>query len=362
MEATMRFFLSTLQSFGKMNEPQLKDVVLRSCKSIRKAKSKDEVISQGANIYRNRPVLVESLLEEAFQQNYIAVSEMTEHGRQLELTNEGLLALTIFWTDSFSDAFKNYEAELTRRLHDCGQIALPRIDIMKMYKSNSIEEVIERYTRPMSTHRLSKGYHEHVMREYGGITDIPEDDFVFHLFPKLFVPPDLIGKKVTLKVEGLPVPALSISIPYPNRRYYVAGMKKERSRSAYGCYPIIGPKEHFPSKAKVSLYWIIDDCIRIDHHLEIDFQFASSAGQFFSTEQYFSRPLPYKTFSLITTIDRLQLGRERHADIIVRDIYNHFEISESATLSNFPMELHRGQSGAHYSKWYDEQVKKGGGR
>lgn len=57
-------------------------------------------------------------------------------------------------------------------------------------------------------------------------------------------------------------------------------------------------------------------------------------------------------FTVVTSINR-DSYTEPNAKFIVHDIYNHFEIHENITLTNFPMEIHHfSHAGSYFDRWY----------
>lgn len=357
MEPTIIKLLSVVDMFGSISDHHLADYLLSHCKRSRKGESKEEIVRRGINIYKNQPIRVEEIIEKAINNKLLVVTDITERGRQLELSPDAILDLMVVWTKNWSPGYKSFSSKLRDILSIHRHPGLSEKQVAKLFNSGkTAAEAAAPYVQPRtSTRKIHRAYHEYVMKEFGGFLPA-ENEYVFHLCPKLFVPADLMGKKVSLQIDGVPVPPnLIVTTPFPNKRYYVCGMKKGRSRTSFGLYPLIGSQEYFPKSAKIRLRWIVDGTITIDHYMSLSFLFHSTSGTFFSTEQRFSVPIAIqKSFSLTTTIDTAGMGTERNAKIVVRDIGNHFEIHEEAALTNFPIDMHSGPAGVHFNKWFDE--------
>ncbi|MGO4695493.1 hypothetical protein AB4Z50_14570 [Paenibacillus sp. 2TAB26] len=349
--------MSLLESFNTLSDHVLSEMLCRWVKEERKGKKKADIQELGLDKYTNEDC--ESLIEEALNRQFIIVTDITEHGRKLQLTHEGRLTLAIHLTNNFSADYKKYEDAFNAILNSENQLPLPKISIMKFFHSGQDMNIVtEHFTQSTTSKKVSVAYHEHLLQEAtgSGINSLGDEQYVFHLAPRLFVPLDLIGKKVTLEILGLEEPVkLAVSSPYRNKRYYIAGMKKGRMNTASGFYPIVGEKSVFPVYKEITLQWTIDEEIRVDHRLEIDFRFTTPIGRLFSTEQRFTREIALMdNFTVVTSINRESYS-ERNAKFIVQDIYNHFEIHENISLTNFPMELHHfSHAGSYFDRWYKE--------
>lgn len=357
--STMLFFLSNLHPFGlNLSESFITRTILERAKRERRDKSKEEIYSLGLNIYEEKKnQRISDLIEEALQKGYLSLNGWKDEERIFQITEEGLLELTIYWTDGFSKQYKLFEKEVNRLFDDFKAPALSTINIMKLYKNNySIEKVLSDILQKDANRAYAaREYHAHLLSEFAGISDIPKESFLFHLAPKLYVPCELQGKKVTLEVQGIDIPKnIVISSPFPNKSYYVAGLRNGRKKSSFGFYPVIASKEDFPKELDILLRWRIEEELLLDHWLHIEFDFMSHMGQFFSSDQRFSRSVKMNEFSLVSSAINSEIfSKNRNMVVSVKDIFNHFELRENIWLSNFPVELHSlSWSGSHYGDWY----------
>lgn len=356
--STMLFFLSNLHPFGiKLTEPFIIQRILERAKRERKDKSNKEIYSQGLNIFKDKKnKRVSDLIDEAIQKKYLSIIGWQEDQRIFTMTEEGLLELVVYWTDGFSEKYKSFDIEVNKLFEKAKSPAPPKITIMKLYKNNyTLEKVYSNYIQKDDTRRyISREYHSHILNEFAGITDVPSSYYIFHLAPKLYVPCELQGKNVTLEIHGIDTPEnLVISSPFPNKSYYAAGLKNGRKKSSFGFYPIIANKETFPEELGILLRWRIEDELLLDHQLNIKFDFMNHEGNLFSSDQRFSRSANMNEFYLVSSaINSDIFSKNRKIDVVVKGIFNHFELRESISLSNFPVELHSlSWSGSHYGKW-----------
>jgi len=350
------FLLATLTHFKTISAHRLNSMILSEAKRERKGKKKHEIIDLGLMLHTEEDA--ENMIENALNEGLLIVIDINEDGRKLQLTAEGKLAYVIHLTDNFSPAYKAYEMQFNQMVSDAKQLSLPRLSIMRYFHSGvDIKTAINNTFKKRTTNELAVAYHHHLIHEVAKIEPFSEEDFIFHLAPVLYVPHDLIGRKVTLEIEGFEKRmSLAVSTPFTNKRYYVAGIKKGRKNTASGFYPIIQPKETFPVFKDVLLRWTVDGEIRIDHKLEIDFSFKSSTGYLFSTVQSFSRSIAsIDQFRIVTSIDQ-EMNQLMNNTFIVHDIYNHFEIRQNVALTNFPMDLHSSAflSSPYYSDFYKQ--------
>ncbi len=319
------------------------------------------IYSLGLNIFKDKKnQRITDLIEEALQKSYLSIVGWKGKERIFTMTEEGVLELTIYWTDGFSEKYKKFAKEVNELFEDAKVAAPPTISIMKLYKSGcSIEKVLsDIIQKDDDKGSRSRDYHLHLLKEFAGITEISEESYIFHIAPKLYVPCELQGKKVTLDIHGIEAPNnLVISCPFPNKSYYVAGIKNGRKKSAFGFYPIIASKEAFPKEIDIHLRWRIEEELLLDHLIHIEFDFMNHKGNLFSSDQRFSRSVKMNEFSLVSSaINSDIFSKNRNMDVEVKDIFNHFEIRENIRLSNFSMALHSlSWAGSHYAKWNDEQ-------
>ncbi|QQZ64474.1 hypothetical protein JI735_34100 (plasmid) [Paenibacillus sonchi] len=355
MKQSLIPMLSTLEMFKNLTDHKLSENLVNRAKGQRnntKSSSKN-----GSNDTIRNIEEAEELIDHALLENMIAVVEITDDGRVLQLTPEGQLTLAIYWTENFSDSYKVFAAEFESMMIENNQLLPPKLQVMKHYHTKvEITALKDFYTTRSTAQNLNSDFHQHVIREVAGLPALACDDYVFHFAPILFAPVDLRGCKVTLEIDGFnAVPELLVTSPYTNKRYYVSGLRNGRRNTAHGFYPIIAKKETFPLHKDIVLHWKIDNEIRIDHVLELDFNFGNPLGQLFSTQQLFTRSIAgTPSLSVITSLEMKKI-HESQARVITHDIFNHFKIQQSVTLTNFPIELHHfiGAS-KYYSTWYSQ--------
>lgn len=339
--------LSHLEMFKTSTEKSISKYILNQSNVHKKNAMKDNfyVISS--------PREVEEIIETAIHENMVAVIDFTNEGRLLELTPEGKLALASYWTQNFSPSFKCFSAEFESMMKENNQLLLPQLQMMQMYHNGKdISQLKEKYTTLTATQEMRLAFHQHMICEISGQKTLDPDDIIFHFTPTLFAPIDLKGRKVTLEISGLAgIPTLAVNSPYTNKRYAVAGLRIGKKNSAHGFYPIIAKKQTFPVHKDITLHWIIDNEIKIDHLLAINFNFQNPHGQLFSTIQRFTRPVAgIPNFDIVSTLEKNR-NYDSHARVISHDILKHFEIQQNVTLTNFPLELHSYRTSDYFSKW-----------
>lgn len=308
----------------------------------------------------NTPEEINEIIDSAIQESLVAVVDITDEGRLLKITPEGKLSLAIYWSQNFSPSFKSFNARFVSMMHANNQLPLPQLQIMQLYHGGKtdISVLQERFTTLSKTQEMKLAFHRHMICDIAGKSSLSADDFIFHFTPTLFAPVDLTKRKVSLEISGLAdVPTLTVSSPYNNKRYYIAGLRKGRMNTAHGFYPIISNKDSFPLSQEITLHWKIDNEIKIDHVLKIDFNFQNPHGQLFSTVQQFSRKISgVPSFSIVTTLEKNKI-HDFNARIIPHDIFNHFEIQQHVVLTNFPMELHQYHTSKYFQEWYTTSIE-----
>lgn len=347
------YLLSMLETYEQLTDQQIKEMLLRWAKKERKGKTNAEIRERGLTIFHQEDAA--QIIETALNENLVSIIENTEITQKMILSNEGKLTLAIFLTNNFSEAYKEYAQKFDNLLEIASEPPYSKLKVMKFFHANANPEtIVSGKFQKEKSQNLSVDYHKNLIRDVAGHKDIEEDDYIFHLTPRLYVPRDLMGSRVSIEIMGLDEPVnLMVTTPYPNKHYYIAGMKKGRRNTASGFYPIICKREDFPLIKEITFHWVINNDIRIDHHLEIEFQFTNLYGHLFSTEQQFTRSIAaIDNFTLNTSIER-ESYHNRNAKVIVHDIYNHFEIQEKVKLTNFPMELHQiSKPGKYFRDWY----------
>ncbi|MCY9543599.1 hypothetical protein M5X00_24085 [Paenibacillus alvei] len=335
------------------HEDVLIDHIMRWSKQERKDKTKREIKERQLAIYKKDHAC--EVVDDALNTELVMVIEFTERGRKLRITNEGKLSLVLVLTHNFSDEYKAYADKISQAFEAADQLSFPKTTVMKFfYYGRDPEEVVNSYCLRNKERNHILDFHNHLLHDVAKVQPLETDQYIFHLAPTLFVPSELMGKKASLEIIGLEeeLPKIVVTSPYPNKRYYIAGMKEGRSNTAAGFY-IVRKKDEFPLYQEITLRWLLDNNIRIDHRLEISFQFASSQGRLFSTSQQLMREIAnVDTFRVTTSISE-DSYYERDAKLIVHDIFNHFEIQERVVLTNIPMEMHyMTTAGGYFSRWY----------
>ncbi|MGM1023202.1 MAG: hypothetical protein ACQEXV_22450 [Bacillota bacterium] len=335
----------------------MKETVLSAAKHARGGNTTQKIKQMGANIFPQKEFSIDRVVEDALAQGLIELNSWDGSGRRFQISPDGILSLTVFWTNHFCEEYKELYQDVMQMFEEAQLQPLDKVAIMRLYHAGESKDSI--YKKYIHRHEIdqyhAESYHRHLIKEYANIPEIKETDYVFHFAPRFFTPSHLIGEKVELEINGVKSPPnLIISSPYTNKRYYAAGLKKGRIKSCFGMYPIVAAKEDFPESIDISLRWLVESDFKLDHHIKINFDFRDTKGQLFSSDQKVVHNMKNNGFHLTSfTNQDSYIKGNREAKVIIHDIIDHYEIREEATLSNIPMNLHSTMwAGNHFDKWY----------
>jgi hypothetical protein len=338
MEKKLELLLYMLSLHGRSTSKFLSEVVLRHCKSDRKGLSPEVVKAKGLDIYPNRDTSIDDLISYAINNGLIDLVKGARGDDYIDFTDKGLEYTKAFLTNNFCSAYIAYEKQLNEGLKGY-RLPLESLQIMKLFWSKvEVGDAINTYLKPNAVFQDVKAYTEQLFRDRLAI-DV-DNKVVFNLFPKLFVPIDMIDKKVNLTIEGVDTPInMVVNKPYPNKRYFVAGMKIDKSHTASGIYPIVETKDSFPKHLKIKLIWEIQDVLTVIHYLDLTFAFTGDIGNMFCTEQHFNQCCFINSFDLTTYVENeKEFYRDRTIEYETEHSNKTITISEKATLNNAPIE------------------------
>lgn len=363
--------LSYLEFFPiGIEESRLIDDILRNSKMFRENNSKDIVKEKGYDIYRKRKNSIFNILKCAYDYEYIEESVNYDNYypyscKPIRLSYKGLTFLKNTYTNCFCKEYLKFKEEVEQALIKNNEPALKELIIMRaFYDNKSIDDVVDirLSENNNSVYIQTKQYQEHIFDLLG--LNIKDNDYIFNFKPILFVPKELIGSKVSCKIDGIKINEdIKIFRPFPNKAYYVTGFEKDGEKVANGFYPIVAPKEDFPEELAVTINWNIinsyDDSeevqtLKVKHNLKLKFSF-KEVGNIFSTD---SRHLKYDvpSFNLITFLNDRLLDKERKKNF--RITHNEdIVIDEEATLYCFSIKSAM-LSGVYFSKWLESEDTK----
>lgn len=335
-----------------VNEKRIIEEVLRDCKRERKELSKEQIEAKGYDIFENRNVRAKDIIESAISKSYIIATAFEPNNRMLLLSDIGRAYLFSLNTNNNSKEFQAFKIKVDQIMSANQELPLNTDHIaMAFWGEEDPEEFCSYYLKRSSYQNQTEKYHQYLLSSFG---HQPTDkDYIFHLVPKLFVPRDKMGEDVSLKIEGVGEPkSLFISQPYPNKRYYVAGVKKKEFVTASGFYPIIADRDHFPKELDLKLIWTMEN-FKVEHLLHISFEFAEHPGTLFSTEQFISRSNNIKEKDVRTYAEKSEeLWGERTPKFSTKNVFRELVIEESVTLTNIPIYMHSAfHADKHFQKW-----------
>ncbi|MEK5183171.1 hypothetical protein [Paenibacillus sp. FSL P4-0288] len=359
-----RYLFILLRAFGntQMSEKYLTDTLLQICKRERKEYTEREAAERGFDIFDERDLKIEELFSYSLNKGYLAVVSFGFGDRTFIKTEKGDTFLQQQLTDQFSPEYLLYEDELNSMMDNHHLPRLERIAIMKSYWNKlSVHEAGSVYVKQSVFSEDSLAYHQYILSLLG-ISKPAQDLVHINLVPKLLVPLEYSDATVTLQLKGIELQdQLVITQPYRNKRYFVAGLKIGRVKTASGFYPLISEsKEDLPETLSLEYHWNIKgrmkDEITIIHRLNLKFELTSPLGLFFSSVQKTSQSMRMNKFDLITYYDlSSRYWQERNVKIKT-NFLNHIEIDENAILSNFPVELSSGFLGDRYFRSWNEKL------
>lgn len=335
-----------------VSEQRIRKSVLEYAKKERKGLSKDEVIDRGLNLYEKRGKSIDSLINDGYDHGLLdLLYDETQNQYQLEITEDGKQHLMELFTNNHSEAFRQFENEVNAMTERKEEPSFSKMRVASMfYHGHTMEEIEKSYLSDKTIQQEVSLFHDYYM---GRLEIQPEeDDYVLHLMPHLFLPMELVGEPVTLKIEGLDVKGdIVLGSPYPNKRYVVAGTKTKGEKLLTGFY-VKGKRKTFENGQVIRYVWTVADGITITHELTLMFSF--DKGQLFSMTQHFNRDVHIPKFQLVSFFEKHHLeNKKRTALHETKD--GHIFLEEKATLTSFPPHLHYAFGG---NKTYEDWLVK----
>lgn len=336
-----------------LSRRRLEEDTIRECKTMRKKLSKEEAENRGYNIFEKKKPCIKDLVDYCYDRKFIKLKcNDSVECEDFQLTVKGEIYLQNAYTNKFCPEYKEFEIEVNRLMKEYNKPLLEEMQIMKLFRSGYTAEKAVSYYKEWNKYNLkTRQYQEYILKKSGHNLNTFDNKYIFHLYPKLFVPYELMNSKVTLKVEGVDVPEnLTVLKPVPNKRYYIAGLSFGKEKSAIGFYPVVKSKEEFPKKLEIKLIWNINDTYTIEHVLKLKFRLSDEPGNLFSTYQHFSGCCRLNRFGIVTYFKDETAFSYDNRDLIykVSNDGRYTEITERAILNNFPMEMANAFSGNKY--------------
>lgn len=334
---------------------RVKDYILHSAKSNRKGLTKDEIIEKGLNIYLKTGISIDSLLEIIINEEYVEVKQDAE--TEICLTLKGLKTLMELYTNNYCEEFLNFQKEVNAVTEKRNETNFDPVHIAAMYyHKDRFTDIEKLYFKEQTLQEETQAYHNYLLSIYG--LQPSENEILFHMIPKIFLPIEDMSEDIELTIEGLDLlEPMILSRPYPNQRYVVAGIKRGREKITTGFYPIIATKEDFPKEKDIRYHWKLGNGKEFIHDIHIAFQI--DRGNLFSTEQSLSRSncLPY--FRVCTFYEDVPLiGENRRIEYHEKN-ENFIHMKETITLTSFPTHLHSCfYADSSFEKWRDKRKVK----
>lgn len=335
----------------------VREYILDNAKENRKGLQQEEIIEKGLNIYPKKGISIDSLLEAIVSRGYVEVKQ--DKVTKIRLTPKGLRTLTELYTNNFCEDFLSFRKEVNALTRKRNETDFDPIHVASMfYHNDSIEEVVRTYFKDQPLQEETQAYHEYMLDKYGLKPN--QNDILFHLVPKLFLPITEVHEDIDLTINlsikndlpekfivDLPKYDVFFDSPYPNNRYAVAGVKIGKEKITTGFYLIIAPRNEFPKNVNIQFQWEIGRYKSIIH--DIDFSFEIDRGNLFSTEQSLLRSNALPSIRVTTDAEdieknHLALVEEKGKKILMKH--------ENVVLTSFPMHLHSCfLPDKHYKRW-----------
>ncbi|MBG9730805.1 hypothetical protein ABD87_15035 [Lysinibacillus sphaericus] len=346
MDKVAFLFLTRNWIWSRLTYKDVKKRYLEECKENRKKLGIEKAIEEGWGLYDKKSPTFDSVLQTCIDAGYVEFNwdhRFNEPIKCGNVTPQGYNYLYTVYTDNNSQEFKNYADEIKKEMNKLNFIPYDRFDLAEEYwKGTSIKNLIENYSKSYcwnNTFRDSQ-YHLEVLK-LNGLT-IDEEEYLFHLRPKLFLPRALVGESVELEIEGLSLPQnFTLTQPFPNKRYHVGGLKIGRKSTHAGFYPLHFKPNKIPESLSFELKWTIGGEYQINHLVKVKF-IDKGYGRLFTTSQLLSKGnLDIPTFDLITYCEEEFWEDCRGRDVEwMLDMNNYTKlIEENLTLTGIPFEL-----------------------
>lgn len=334
----MIHLLKQLSHFSRpVSELRIRKSVLENTKNERKGLKKDEILERGLNIYEKRAKSIDLLIEEGIDSGFLDLYfDECRNEYQLKMTDKGRNHLIGLFTNQYCEEYIRFEKEVNELTDKKEETAFSKDMIASMfYHGRTIEYVEKHYFSDRVIQQEVSTFHTYYMDKLG--IKLEDDEYLLHIMPQLFLPTELVGEPVSLKIEGVEIQeTIVLGSPYPNKRYVVAGTKKDGEKLLTGFY-VKGNREVFEKGNVVRYIWTVGDDAIFVHELNLMFDF--DKGRLFSTTQVLSRNGKLPHIDLKTFVEECYLEeRNRHVSIVSEgeDVF----IKEEVLLTSFPSHLH----------------------
>lgn len=320
-----------------VSEQLVRKCVLENTKNGRKGLTKDEVLERGLNIYEKRDRSIDSLIEEGVDNGLLDLCfDENRKEYQLKITGEGDNYLIEFFTNHHSEAFRQFEKEVNELTDRRGETAFSKRMIANLFHhGHTVEDTEKHYCSDKIIQQEVSLFHERYMEKLGIRAEA--DEFILHLMPQLFLPNELVGEPVSLKIEGLDVEdGIVLGSPYRNKRYVVAGTKVGGEKLLTGFY-VKGNREFFEKERVIRYVWTVGEELTFTHELTLSFAF--DKGNFFSTAQRFNRDVNIQTVDLRTFVEEVYTENSER-QLTYTGEGGRATVTEKALLTSFPLHLH----------------------
>lgn len=346
-------------SLGIEMERLVKEV-LRECKLNRKDLSVEMIKEKGFDIYERKKTPISKVFQYALDNHYIEpVKELSSYGDiQFRISLEGKEYLNSFLTDNYCNDYMIFKKNIEEELIKAKKPLIKEIVIMNAYwNGRNVNEFVERYKEWGKYERLNRDYHMYVLSNWGYSEQDLKDKYIFNFTPRLFVPYSAINSEVSLEIKGVDMPSnMNIMKPYPNKRYFVAGVVFQDAKAVNGFYPIIEGKETFPKTKEIQLIWDIKGGMKVIHNLNISFEITDGEGYLLSSKQHFLRNIAKDEFDVTTNVEeRESYNLNRHPKYILKG--NVLRIFEDIKLVNFPFEVHHASGADSYFETFRNNIQ-----
>lgn len=313
-----------------VNEVRTKKDLLERFKSKRRGLKYEEIKARGLNIYPRKETTIDELFEQVKLHDWM-VEVMSETGEiEVKLTDKGYEYLISKLTNDFSDEYNSFINEAATLFTKKDETAIKPLHLAKMFHSNNSLFDVEKYLEKGEIAKEMEHYHKASLNALS--LDIAPGEYVFNLFPKLYLPEDGLIGDVSLSINGVSLQhPIRLIRPYPNKRYVVAGIETDQGMT--GIYLKTKGLDE-----RIQLRWTIGDGRELYHTIKV--RFCPDKGRFFSTCQRFVRSSALPTFDVISIFEPdTFFTQDRDLNIISFDGFV-TEIQEHVELSSFPMHLH----------------------
>ncbi|MEU2482933.1 hypothetical protein ACQKMW_28415 [Pseudomonas sivasensis] len=341
--------LAYLGHYDLISREEVHDKILDNAKSGRKGLTKEEITDKGLNIYPKSGIKIDVLIEELIEEEYIEVQHKDE--TKIRISSKGIKYLMELYTDNYCDSFLSFKDKIDDLTQSRNETDFNPIHVAGMfYQKRNLNQIEDLYFTEKSIQEVTEAYHNYMLDKYGLIPN--NNDFLFHLSPKLFLPAEDMWEEVELIIKGIDLPEQPIFLdrPYPNKRYIVAGTKIGKEKFTTGFYPIIASEDEFPKEKSICYHWKLGNGKEIIH--DIDILFEVDRGNLFSTEQTLSRSNDLSTIRVYTSVEESDLINKNRTINYMDINKNILHMKETVVLTSFPTKLHSTFfADKYYKRW-----------